>query len=249
MRFLSPLPYAACGDQWYKTASRSLLQNNRTADAYRIDIDGGPSLVVADNAAHEDYKAATATPLDIEVFTRTLRPLLEPPQPPDGLPIWLLLHRPIWYDLLDAGAPPNALQTVLAGRLPANVEFVFAGHQHAFQTINFVRAADPVSYPAGRPAQVLVGTSGTQLEVFDPQSPFYEGMVGVGGMERSRPDGRLYDGVAADNGIVVNRHSFLLLEREAQDWAGRLLDADGNTISRCRLLGGHKQIDCTFPGR
>jgi hypothetical protein len=249
MRFLSPVPYEACGNQRYKTDSRSLLANNRTADAYRIDLDGGPGLVVADNAAHEDYRSAAATPLDVEIFQRTLRVLTAPPVRPDARPVWLLIHRPIWYDLLDATAPPNALQSVLAGKLPANVEFAFAGHQHTFQTINFAPAADRANYPAGRPAQVLVGTSGTQLEVFDPQSPFYEGKVGVGGMERAQPDGRLYDGVAASSGLVINRYGFLLLERDDQGWAARLLDPDGKVINHCRLHGARKEISCSFPGR
>ena len=247
MRFLSPLPYAACGDQRYKSDSRSLLANNRTADAYRIDLDRGPSLVVADNAAHEDYRPAAATPLDVEVFQRTLRMLTAPPARADAPPVWLLMHRPIWYDLLDAAAPPNALQTVLAGKLPASVEFVFAGHQHAFQTINFSPTADLANYPSGRPAQVLVGTGGTQLEAFDPQSPLYEGKVGVGGMERAQPDGRFYAGVAAASGVVINRYGFLLLERDDQGWAARLLDPDGKAISHCRLHGERKEIACRFP--
>ncbi len=246
MRFLSPLPYAACGQQRYKTDSRSLLANNRTADAYRIDLERGPSLVIADNAAHEDYRPAAATPLDVEIFERTLRALISPPA--RTAPVWLLLHRPIWYDLLDATAPPNALQTVLAGKLPANVEFVFAGHEHAFQTINFSPSADPVNYPTGRPAQVLVGASGTQLEAFDPQSPLYERKVGVGGRERAQPDGRLYDDVAASSGIVINRYGFLLLERDDRGWAARLLDPDGKTINHCRLHGERKEISCSFAG-
>ncbi|MBL8408241.1 MAG: metallophosphoesterase [Candidatus Accumulibacter sp.] len=246
MRFLSPLPYQACPDQRFKTDSRSVLANNLTADAYRIDLGDKLALVVADNAGHEDYRPAT--PQEVEIFTRTLRALTTLPALPQAPPVWLLLHRPIWYDGLDAGSPPNALQTALAGKLPANLQFVFAGHQHAFQTINFAPAADPGHYPAGRPAQVVIGASGTQLEALDPQSPVYEGKVGSGGMERAQPDGRLYDGVTASSGIFLNRYSFLLLELDDSGWVGTLLDADGKTISHCRLNGERKEIACSFPG-
>jgi hypothetical protein len=245
MRFLSPLPYQACPDQRFKTDSRSVLANNLTADAYRIDLGDKLTLVVADNAGHEDYRPAT--PQEVEIFTRTLRALTTLPALPQAPPVWLLLHRPIWYDGLDAGSPPNALQTALAGKLPANVQFVFAGHQHAFQTINFAPAADLAHYPAGRPAQVVIGASGTQLEALDPQSPVYEGKVGSGGMERAQPDGKLYDGVTASSGIFLNRYSFLLLELDDSGWGGTLLDADGKTISHCRLNGERKEIACSFP--
>ncbi|MCM8620691.1 MAG: metallophosphoesterase [Candidatus Accumulibacter sp.] len=246
MRFLSPLPYQACPNQRLKTDSHSVLANNLTADAYRIDLGGKLTLVVADNAGHEDYRPAT--PQEVGIFTRTLSALTTLSALPQASPVWLLLHRPIWYDGLDAAAPPNALQTALAGKLPANVQFVFAGHQHAFQTINFAPTADPVHYPAGRPAQVVIGASGTQLEALDPESPVYEGKVGPGGMERAQPDGRLYDGVAASSGIFLNRYSFLLLELDDSGWVGTLLDADGKTISRCRLNGERKEIACSFPG-
>ncbi|MEF8767622.1 MAG: metallophosphoesterase [Candidatus Accumulibacter phosphatis] len=246
MRFLSPLPYQACPDQRFKTDSRSVLANNLTADAYRIDLGDKLTLVVADNAGHEDYRPAT--PQEVEIFTRTLRALTTLPALPQAPPVWLLLHRPIWYDGLDAGSPPNALQTALAGKLPANLQFVFAGHQHAFQTINFAPAADLAHYPAGRPAQVVIGASGTQLEALDPQSPVYEGKVGSGGMERAQPDGKLYDGVTASSGIFLNRYSFLLLELDDSGWGGTLLDADGKTISHCRLNGERKEIACSYPG-
>ena len=246
MRFLSPVAYQACGNQSYRSATRSVLANNLTADAYRIDLDGGPTLIVADNAGHEDYRPASATPLGEAIFARTLSALLTLPPTPAA---WLLIHRPIWYELLAASSPTNALQAVLAGRLPANVQLVFSGHEHALQTINFAPTADPASYPAGRPAQVIVGASGTQLEAFDPPSPLYEGRSAAGSKERAQPDGRLYDGVAASSGILLNRYSFLLLEREDAGWAGTLLDADGRTLGNCRVQGDRKEIACRFPGR
>ncbi len=250
MRFLSPLPYQACSNQRYKSASRSVLTNNFTADAYRIDLDSELGLIIADNSGHEDYRPATETPQDIELFKRTLSVLHAAP---DKQKLWFFSHRPIWYDLLNAASQPNALQTVLHNTLPANVQIAFAGHQHAFETINFASDADGKHYPAGRPAQVIVGGGGTQLESLDPKSPLYEGENNKGSKERiargAQADERRYEGVAAASGILLNRYSFLLLEQDAEGWAGTVLDADGKTISRCRLSGGNKELACSFPGR
>ncbi|MEF8727546.1 MAG: metallophosphoesterase [Accumulibacter sp.] len=241
MRFLSPLPYQQCGNQAYRTGGQSTLGNNLTADAYRVDLGDLLTLVVADNAAFADYLPLAQTADDLAIFRRSLRTLATLPA---DRPLWLLIHKPLWYGLLPADAQPNALQTFVRDGLPANLQFVFAGHEHAFATINFTAAAGAT----WRPAQVIVGGSGTQLEAFDPQSPLYEAGV-PGSKERAQPDARLYDGVAASSGIVLNRYSFLLLEREDQAWRGTLLDADGMTLSRCRLDGAERRIDCGFPAR
>ncbi len=239
MRFLSPFPYQRCANQAYKTASHSVLENNLTANAYRIDLGGQLTLVVADNAGFEDYLPADKTPRDREIFSRTLTALRTAPTP-----VWLLIHKPVWYDMLPASAQPNALQDSLRQDLPANLQFVFAGHVHAFQTINF--SSDPA---AGRPAQVIVGASGTQLEAADPYSPFFEGKSGAGSRERASAGGQAYAGVAASSGIVLNRYSFLLLERDGEGWAATLIDPEGQAISHCRLHGERKEISCRFPGR
>lgn len=238
MRFLSPLPYQQCANQAYRTASQSVLGNNLTADAYRIELGERLTLVVADNAAFADYLPLARAADDLAILQRTLRALTTAPT---GRPLWLLIHKPLWYDLLPAAAPPNALQSLACSGLPASLQFVFSGHEHAFATLNFAGSG-------GRPAQVIVGASGTQLEAFDPESPLYEGAT-PGSREQSQPDGRLHDGIAASSGIVLNRYSFLLLERATDGWDGTLIDADGRAISRCRLDGTGRQVDCSFPTR
>ncbi len=244
MRFLSPLPYRACANQRYKSASRSQLSNNFTADAYRIDLDEHLALAIVDNSGHEDYRAASETPEDVDLFRQTLAALRETPPTQQ---LWLFSHKPIWYDLLGPTSQPNALQKTLRQAPPNNLQIAFAGHQHAFATINFASDADPDYSPSGRPAQAIVGGSGTQLESLDPQSPFYEGVTGIGSQERVQPDERLYDGVAATSGIVLNRYSFLLLERDAAGLAGTVMDSDGLPIARCRLNGNNKALACQFP--
>ena len=238
MRFLSPLPYQQCTNQAYRTASQSVLGDNLTADAYRIELGERLTLVVADNAAFADYLPLAPAADDLAILQRTLRALTTAPA---GRPHWLLIHKPLWYDLLPAAAPPNALQSLARSGLPASLQFVFSGHEHAFATLNFASSG-------GRAAQVIVGASGTQLEAFDPQSPLYEGAA-PGSREQTEPDGRLHDGIAASSGIVLNRYSFLLLEHANDGWEGTLIDADGRTISRCRLDGAGRQVDCSFPAR
>lgn len=245
MRFLAPAAYVACTDQRYRTPSRSLLSSNFTADAYRINIDSELGLVVADNAGHEDYRPASALPAELDLFRQTLAALRAAPA---GQRQWLLAHRPLWYDLLPPELPENAFQAALH-QPPSTLQLVLSGHQHAFGTLAFRADADPERYPEGRPAQLIVGASGTQLESLDPKSPLYEGKDGAGSRERSAPDGRLYEGLAAASGIVLNRYGFLLLERDEGDWSGTVLDADGVVLTRCRLKGEAKQFDCRFPGR
>ena len=245
MRFFAPTAYGACSDQRYRSESRSVLGNNFTADAYRIDIDAGLGLVVADNAGHEDFRPASATSADLDLFRSTLA-ILRETRPEQQL--WLLSHRPLWYDLPKPESQPNAFQAALH-RPPPNLQIVFSGHEHAFETLTFPADADLDGYPEGRPAQVVVGNSGTQLESLDPQSSLYEGTNGAAGSkERASPGEHRYEGVTADSGILLNRYGFLLLERDSNGWAGTVMDADGRTLSRCRLNGKDKQFECQFPG-
>lgn len=240
MRFLAPLPYRACPDQRYKSLTQSVLANNLTDDAWQIELDAGLGLVIVDNAGQQDYLPLRSTPKDLALFERQLGVLRQP------APVqrqWLISHRPLWYDLLTPSQQPNAFQSALQGSLPASVQLAIAGHEHAFQTINFANAGDT----AGRPAQLVVGGGGTQLEAQDPASPLYEGKTGPGGMERAEPDGRLYDGLAARSGILLIRHGFLVLDRDESGWAGRLLDADGRLVTRCRINDARKEIACAFP--
>lgn len=231
MRFLAPGRYQPCPDQRVRSASRSQLGNNLTADAYVLELPG-LSIGVVDNAAHEDYRPAAQTPEDAVVFKRTLPPLRSANQPAG--PRWLLTHRPLWSDHIGPQSEPNVFQQAMTAAGLDGVEAIFSGHLHAFQTLNFA---------GGRPAQLVVGGGGTQLEARDPASPFYEGSV-RGSREREQPTGRLYDGQAATSGLLLNRDGFLLLERRGAGWDGELRDPDGLVLRRCRLDDGSRQFAC-----
>lgn len=247
-RLLSPLPPQTCLSAADGRPPRSVLSNNATADAYRLDLPGLPTLIVADNAGHEDYRPAEATPEDQPLFERTLAALHEAPA---GQPLWLLIHKPLWYDLLAADSPANALQTTVRHRPPTALSLVFAGHQHAFQTLVFAgEGAAPPGVPS-RPAQVVVGNGGTQLEIFDPASPFFTDRQPPASQERWRAAERLYDGRRARAGIVVHRYGFLLLERDDDQpgvWRASLRDPEGRSIVACRLDDARKTIACVPEG-
>jgi hypothetical protein len=245
MRFLSPMPYTACPDQRYRSATRSVLGNNLTAPAFRVDA-GPVSIVVADNAGHEDYRKVGYSADDPAIFARDLKALYEAPT---GHLLWLLSHRPLWYDLLAPSVEPNDFQNAVKGRHGERIDLSISGHQHGFATYNFAADADRAAYPAGRPAQLIVGGGGTQLEALDPGSQFFEGIDGPGSRERAVPGKRLYEGVAAASGIVLNRYSFMVLDRAGAGWDARVVDPEGRTITRCRIDDGRKELVCPFPGR
>lgn len=238
MRMLSPLPYAPCPAP---VAGTTILAANLTAPAYPVDLGDGLTLLVADSAGSDDFRAASALPGDTALLTEALGGIA---RTPTENRLWLASHKPLWFDLLPPSAPSNALQAAARTALDARVEMVLAGHEHAFQTLGFDTAADP-AYSGGRPAQVISGGGGTQLEAFDPQSPLYESEGARGNRERTTPDGRLYEGVPASNGIVLNRYSFLLLERQPDgNWQGTVVGPDGAALSRCRHTAGTKSFTC-----
>jgi hypothetical protein len=239
MRFLAPTAYRPCADQRYKSATRSLLATNQTADAYRIDLDEVLSLLLVDNAGHEDYRPATKTPTDAEIFARTLQPLQDQPA---QRRYWFLSHRPIWYPLLGDTDQPNAFQVALQSRMPAGVELALAGHQHGFTTLNFAPAADPY-YPQGRPPQLIVGNGGTQLEAYDPQSPLYEGAQ-PGSKEWQTPTAQRFDGLAAATSLNRNRYGYLVLERTAEAWQATVYGDNEAILAHCRLAPSEKAFHC-----
>jgi hypothetical protein len=245
MRFLSPLPYQACGNQSYKSASHSLLANNLHGRRLSHRPRQRLTLVVADNAGHEDYLPAASHPTGWrDLPNGRCRPCTRIAPTP---PVWLLIHRPIWYDLLPPLTEPNALQAVLAGYAAGQRSVRLRRPRARLQTINFAPTADPGQLPDG------TAGAGDRRRQRHPARSLrsaiapYEGQGGAGSKERAQPDGLLYDGVAASSGILLNRYSFLLLERDDAGWAGTLLDPDGQPISRCRLHGERKEIACRFP--
>ena len=243
MRFLAPQGYSACPRQLYRTDSRSRLETNHTAPGYYINLGKPLGLLVLDTGAYEDWRPAEEVPEDVSLLRQHLGALS---QAGESQPVWVLTHKPVWNELIKQEISTTALPAATRSTLPENVEMILSGHVHALSTLNFERGADKEQYPTGRPAQMIVGASGTLLEAQDPKSPYFEGKK-PGSKERKATSPYLHDGVRAESGLVLNRFSFLLLEREDQQWVGHLMDPNGRKLTTCAIADGSKQMRCDFP--
>lgn len=243
MRFLAPQGYMACPQQEYRTDSRSRLETNHTAPGYYIDLGKHLGLVVLDTGAYEDWRPAEEVPEDVSLLRRNLAALSQAGEPQ---PLWLLTHKPVWNEMIKQSIATTAFPAATRNTLPENVEMVLSGHVHAFSTLNFERGADKEHYATGRPAQLIVGASGTLLEAQDPKSPYFEDKK-HGSKERNAPSAYVYDGSKGNSGMVINRFAFMLLERKERQWVGHLMDPDGRKLTTCSLADGSKQMRCDFP--
>ena len=93
-------------------------------------------------------------------------------------PTWLISHRPIWAvqafdgDKSTGCSKDNQyacvnqmMQTAIknqpTGALPSNIELILTGHMHKFESVSF-------GTQAGRPANIVVGSSGVKLSGSQP---------------------------------------------------------------------------------
>jgi hypothetical protein len=102
------------------------------------------------------------------------------------------------------------LQAASQNMLPPGVKLVLAGHIHLFEFLSF---APP------RPAQIVVGNSGTMLAppVTTP------------------PSGLTIAGARVTAGRVLRQFGYLTLEGAGADWTVSLRDAEGMTALTCAL--------------
>ncbi|HMA70599.1 MAG TPA: metallophosphoesterase [Xanthobacteraceae bacterium] len=129
---------------------------------------------------------------------------------------WLVAHRP-----LNAmrSAPDqrtneveNAVQELaFGGIMPPGVRMTVAGHIHFFQAVDF---------GALRPPQLVVGTGGDNLSIVPPLS-----VVGAD-----------INGRKVVHSVTYAGFAYMVWDRTGNLWIGTLFDADGKTLSRCRLL-------------
>lgn len=239
LRLLAPQPYAACVPDW-----RGGFAENHGVPAWRVELDAQLALAIDDSADVDDRHPGGERPADVERLRREFASLATGDKPAQRL--WLLTHKPLWSPLQADAATPTVQQLAARGALPQQLDLVISGHWHFFSTLAFAGDADRANFPAGRPAQLIVGDSGAWLDAQIPGSPLYEG-EGRGRREWRHPGERRFDGAPAERGVLLNRFGFLLLERVDAGWRGRLFDPDGREISACRLSAGSKRIDCDFP--
>jgi hypothetical protein len=150
---------------------------------------------------------------------------------------WVLTHKPLWgYELMPAAQDlmaQNPLIAAAAGmvdkprspQLP-NVDLLLAGHIHLFGTLDF--SGRPIqskgSTNALRPAQLIVGDSGTALDVSDVRSG--EQMV---------------DGIMAKY-AVKDTFGYFVMDREKRGWTGTLYSINDAVLAKCQQRG--RQIEC-----
>ncbi len=133
---------------------------------------------------------------------------------------FMLTHAPIWA--FGHGGETDGkeqlyrddenLQAGSHNELPASVQAVISGHLHLFEALGFDH---------GRPAQLIVGNGGTEL---DPAitSP----LTGLAIAGATVTDGRTFHGFG-----------FLTLERAPGGWRSDLHDSNGDSVLLCMLLG------------
>jgi len=179
--------------------------------AYRVDI-GEPSLAVLDAAAAPDE---TVDPTILAALAPEISALSVEAQ---ARPTWLAIHKPMYSIVRDDAGRGIGVSVTLAaaaaGQLPKALGLSLSGHVHQFQALAFTD---------GEPPQLVVGNSGTALDV---DLPADLSGVTVGGLTVTR-------------GLEVHDFGFLVLERaEGGGWDGRLLDPDGRPLATCTLDPG-----------
>ena len=105
----------------------------------------------------------------------------------------------------------RVLQAALGADMPASVRLYVAGHIHFFQAVDFGGA---------RPAQLVVGTGGDNLE----------------GVPTASVTGTDINGLKAVNATTYSRFGYTVWDRlDGNNWSGTLFDIGAKPIARCRL--------------
>ncbi len=143
---------------------------------------------------------------------------------------WVVTHKPLWgYELTRAGQALAAQNPMLAGaantmdkpaapQLP-NIDLLLAGHIHLFAALDFSSGGSSL-----RPAQLIVGGSGTALDSSDVTS-----------------GERIVAGLLAKYTVDVD-FGYLVLDREGKGWAGTLYSVQDAVLATCKEH--ERQIDC-----
>jgi len=201
------------GEGWFRFLDRLPMEascRDLTGD-YVVRL-GGFGLVVVDSAKVSDKGGEDSD--QIAVLRRQFADVLA------DIPAeaWLATHKPVNAMLAKPGDPQvnivanKVLQLALGAEMPAGVRMYVAGHIHFFQTIDFGGV---------RPAQLVVGTGGDNLE----------------GMPQASVAGADINGRKAVNATTYSRFGYMVWDRVRRDiWSGTLFDIDGKPIDRCRLV-------------
>ncbi len=187
---------------------------------YRVPL-GDVELLVLDDAGASDTGVNPA-------LTPTYQADLVEAAKPSALPVWMLLHRPIWAAISGPlGIPIGGNAQVIAAAentmVTDPVRLMLSGHIHAFQAINYARRTGPAP-----PPQIVTGNGGDGLHATPGN---LKGAVFQG-----------HSGVSVKDGVSVGGFGFLLMTRSSGGWTIDLYNAAGIAQGQCRLAGG--RLDC-----
>ncbi len=195
---------------------------------YHIPL-SGLDLMVMDNADADDVKVdADKTPV--------YRAELEEAVRPSAVPVWLLMHRPIWAAMtgplnVPIGGNAQIIAAAEKTMLTKPVTLMLAGHLHAFEVINYqhngVVGTPPPQLMAGNGGDVLLSTPA------DLKGAAFQG----------------HSGVSVKDGLSVGGFGFLLLTKSATGWTIDLYDSAGVAEGQCLFTAASDRLDCPkLPG-
>lgn len=200
-RFLSPYAYSPTCTDF--------------AAPYTISINPNLGLYVVDTGKITDGKVVQS---EVDNMTSQFESITAG----SGESIWLLSHKPLWdQESTIFGTTMNSLMTA-AHYLPDSVTAVFSGHSHIYEYLTF---------PSTRPAQIIVGNSGDELDNMPDQS-----LVNV-----------TFDGMNTSAGAMAAQFGFLVLDKgEGGKWSGVMYRPNGDVMTTCELNG--KSFTCAAIG-
>ncbi|MBI1778377.1 MAG: metallophosphoesterase [Proteobacteria bacterium] len=134
---------------------------------------------------------------------------------------WLMTHRPLNAMRGEKGelkVENSVLQQALGALMPNGVSMIVSGHIHFFQAVDF---------GPSRPAQLVAGTGGDNLEPMVPKP--------VAGVP--------INGLQALNATTRSGFGYMVWDRlKPGTWSGVVFDDRGAPIERCRLDG--RRLTC-----
>jgi hypothetical protein len=209
LRLLGPLPYAG-------TCVKHLAP-------YRVPL-GDFSLMVMDDA---DASDTNIDPAHVSVYQAELAAANQP----SSLPVWLVMHRPIWAAVTGPlGIPVGGNAQIIAAAekvmIAKPVTLMLSGHIHTFEALNYSHGGG-----AGTPPpQIVAGNGGTNLDVTPAN---LTGTVFQG-----------HSGVMVKDGVSVGGFGFLLLTRGPAGWTIDLYDSAGVAEGQCLFSFTADRLDC-----
>lgn len=217
------------GEVWFRYQANSLRGNGSCSDytdPVRISAGTLGLLLFDSSCSGDDSNTCSQTqPQQLTQYTRQFNNVNTLARPGDFLlshvPIWMVngmtptLGNPEWIDKdLEAATAATA-----QGSLSSNISLVLSGHAHMYQRLDFGNNTPMGMY---RPAQLTVGSSGTEL---DNQT-----------WQDSALLGKPVDGVAIGHLVTHDRFGYAVLGDTGTSWVHGFYNPAGTRIGGMCVL-------------